>query len=381
MAKVVILGPAYPLRGGLATYNERLARAFGEAGDKVVIYTFNLQYPSLLFPGKTQYSSSPPPKDLHIKVAVNSINPLNWAMVGNQIKKEKPDILIIKFWLPFMGPCFGTIARIVKKNKHTKIISILDNIIPHEKRPGDEQFTRYFLKPIDAFIAQSRSVLEELKIFNVDKPVAYSPHPLFDTFGSNIEKGIARKMLNIDPLGKYMLFFGFIRGYKGLDLILKGMGDERIKEQNIKLIIAGEYYEDQAPYRALIEENQLQDHVIEFNEFIPDEEVYKYFNACDVVVQPYKSATQSGVTQIGYHFNKPMIVTKVGGLPEIIPNGKVGFVVEPEPKQITDAIVRFYEEGLEEEFSLNASEEKKKYSWEVMVNKIKELSKKGENDH
>lgn len=374
MSKVILLGPAYPLRGGLASYNERLARAFKERGDEVKIHTFSLQYPSILFPGKTQISSSPPPEGLDIEVSVNSINPLNWWKVGNRIKNDRPDLLVIKFWLPFMGPCFGTIARRAKKNKHTRVVCIVDNIIPHEKRPGDRPFTNYFVKPVDGFIAQSKSVQNDLQQFTSHQPVIYNPHPLFDNFGQMMDKTEAKKALGLDPQYHYLLFFGFIREYKGLDLVLKAMADPRLKSRPVKLIVAGEYYDSPAPYKAIIEDHGLHGRVIEKTAFIPDEEVARYFSACDLVVQPYKNATQSGVTQIAYHFNKPMIVTDVGGLPEIVPHEKVGYVTPTDPRAIATAIDRFYEENREAEFTAYAAEEKKKYSWASMVENIYRVS-------
>jgi len=373
--KIVIIGSAYPLRGGLSAYNERIARAYQQQGDDVIIYTFSLQYPGFFFPGKTQYSSDPAPGDLNIKVKINSINPINWINVGRKIKKLKPDLVIIKFWIPFMAPCLGTIARIIRKNKHTKIVSIIDNIIPHEKRPGDFTLAKYWVKSVHGFIPMSRSVLDDLNKFDKQKPKLYCPHPLYDNFGKVLEKEYARKILNFDENGKYILFFGFIRDYKGLDLLLEAIADTRIKKAKIKLIVAGEYYTDSKPYDDIIEKHQLQDYVILATDFIPDQEVAKYFCASDIVVQPYKDATQSGVTQIAYHFNKPMITTDVGGLAEIVPDGKVGYVVQPKIKPLADAINKFYEEDKESEFTDNVIVEKKKYSWDNMIETIDELLK------
>jgi glycosyltransferase involved in cell wall biosynthesis len=373
--KIVIIGSAYPLRGGLSAYNERIARAYQQQGDDVSIYTFSLQYPGFFFPGKTQYSSDPAPGDLNIKVKINSVNPFNWINVGREIKKLKPDLVIIKFWIPFMAPCLGTIARIIRKNKHTKIVSIIDNIIPHEKRPGDFTLSKYWVKSVHGFIAMSRSVLDDLNKFDKQKPKLYCPHPLYDNFGEVIEKQDARKMLGLDKNGKYMIFFGFIRDYKGLDLLLEAMADTRIKDAKIKLIVAGEFYTDSKPYYDIIEKHQLQDFVILATDFIPDQKVAKYFCACDVVVQPYKDATQSGVTQIAYHFNKPMITTDVGGLAEIVPDGKVGYVIQPNIEALANAINKFYKEEKETEFTDNVLVEKQKYSWDNMIETIDELLK------
>jgi glycosyltransferase involved in cell wall biosynthesis len=373
--KIVILGSAHPLRGGLAAYNERLAREFQQAKDEVNIETFSLQYPEFLFPGTTQYSSLPAPEELKIHVSVNSINPFNWIKIGWKLRKQQPDILVVKFWLPFMAPCLGTICRIAKSNKHTKIISILDNIIPHEKRIGDTLFTKYFVNSVDGFIAMSDSVYNDLSVFNTTKPRLLNPHPLFDNYGESVSKQEAIQQLQLDINKKYILFFGLIRDYKGLDILLKAMATENLRHSDIQLIVAGEYYSNKDEYEKLIQELQVQNKIHLHTRFIPDDEVYKFFCAADVVVQPYKHATQSGVTQICYHFNKPMIVTNVGGLPEIVPNNKVGLVVEPNEQAVADAILHFYNENKETEFVQNILEEKKKYSWKLMVEKVKSLAK------
>jgi len=373
--KVILIGSAYPLRGGLATYNERLIREYRKRGDDASIYTFSLQYPGFLFPGKTQYSTEPGPEDIPIKIRINSINPLNWLRVGNEIRKIKPDLVIVKFWMPFMAPCFGTICRIVKRNKHTKVISIIDNIIPHEKRPGDRLLAQYWVNSADGFIAMSRSVLDDLKTFfkTNSKPTLFCAHPLYDNFGDPVSKEVAKQRLNLDNRFHYLLFFGFIRDYKGLDLLLKAFADVRLRNYPLKLIVAGEFYCDPTPYHDVIDQNGLKDWIIMSNDFIPDSEVVNYFCSADLVVQPYKSATQSGVTQIAYHYNKPMIITDVGGLAEFVPDGKAGYVVNPDPLKITDAIIRFYEEKKEVEFSEFVSVEKEKYSWRKMVEAIDEL--------
>ena len=371
--RIVIIGSAFPLRGGLASYNERLANEYINQGNEVIIYTFSLQYPKIFFPGKTQYSNEKPPKNLNIKVKVNSVNPLNWLKIGREIKKLKPDLIIVKYWIPFMSPCLGTISRIAKKNKKTKVISILDNIIPHEKRIGDTQLSNYFVKSVDGFVAMSQSVLDDLQKFDIKKPQSFCPHPLFDNFGESISKPAAKKILKIDEKTNYLLFFGFIRDYKGLDLLLEAFTDDRLKKLPLKLIVAGEFYTDSEPYYEIIKQNNLEDRVIMHTDFIEDSKVVNYFCAADIVVQPYKTATQSGVTQIAYHFNKPMIVTDVGGLSEIIPDKKVGFVVKTNPEAIADAIYAFYDQNLETGFVKNVKIEKEKYSWKRMTEAVNEV--------
>lgn len=373
--KIIILGTCHPFRGGLAAYNERLALEFQKQGNEVIVFTFSLQYPGFLFPGKTQYADWEAPKNLDIRVEVNSVNPLNWIKVGRKIRKLKPDILLFKYWLPFMGPCFGTIARLAKRNKKTRVITIIDNIIPHEKRVGDKLLSNYFVKPVDAFVTMSDSVLKDLDQFDTQKPRALSPHPLFDNFGAIIPREEALTKLQLDPSFKYMLFFGFIRAYKGLDLLLEAFVDEQFEQQKVKLMIAGEFYEDEEKYRKMIAAHPLKYSIILKNDFIPDQEVNRYFCSADIVVQPYKSATQSGVTQIGYFFEKPMLVTDVGGLKEIIPNGKVGYVTPVDVQEIRKALLDFFGQNRAESFHPYIIQEKQKYTWDKMVDTINRLSK------
>jgi D-inositol-3-phosphate glycosyltransferase len=382
LKSVKIIGTAFPFRGGLAAYNERLANEYIKEGFEVSIETFSLQYPNILFPGKTQYADGEPPKNLNIKRTINSINPFNWIKIGRRIKKEKPDLVIIKYWIPFMAPCFGTISGLIRKNKHSKIICIADNIIPHEKRAGDNLLTRYFLSRVDGVVAQSKSVFNDVFKFTDKLPVKLCPHPMFDNFGEIIERNKALELLNLSTAPRYILFFGFIRDYKGLDLLLEAITDQRINSLDIKLIVAGEFYSDAKPYLDLIEKFKLKDKVILKTDFIADNEVNKYFSSADIVAQPYKNATQSGVTQIGYHFNKPMLVTNVGGLPEIIPHNVIGYVVEPDSKSIADAIYDFFTTDKKAIFETNILEEKKKFLWSAMTATIDEvLIKKNKNDN
>lgn len=371
--KIIILGTAYPYRGGLSAFNERLAYEYQNQGHEVEIYTFTHQYPDFLFPGKTQYSSDPAPENLKITRKVHSYNPFNWLKVGKEISQKRPDVMITKFWLPFMAPCFGTIARLVKRNKHTRIVSILDNVIPHEHRIGDKMFVRYFVNSTDGFVAMSKSVLQDLRLFTKTKPAAFSPHPLYDHYGIRLNREEALQLLNLPTSHRYVLFFGFIRSYKGLDILLQAFSDERLRHSDIKLIVAGEFYGDSTPYLNLIKTLGIGDKVILRTDFIPDSEVNRYFSAADIVAQPYKTATQSGVTQIAFHFEKPMLVTNVGGLPEIVPDGKIGYVVEPDAPQIADALHRFFVENKQEEFERNIVEEKKKYAWSRFVETMEEV--------
>ncbi len=372
--KIIILGTSWPYRGGIAAFNERLAHQYISEGHEVEILTFTLQYPSFLFPGKTQYSTEPAPAGLKIRRMINSCNPFSWIRTGRYIRKQKPDMVISPFWIPFMAPCFGTITRIAKR-KGLHRVAILHNLIPHEHRIGDKQFASYFIKSNDAFITLSKSVLEDIDRFDPQRkrPRAFSPHPLYDHYGDLLPAAEARKMINLPADGRIVLFFGFIRDYKGLDLLLDAMADERLKQMDVKLVVAGEFYGDSAPYYEQIKRLQIGDRIALHTDFIPDHEVNRYFCAADIIAQPYKSATQSGVTQIAFHFEKPMLVTNVGGLPEIVPNGKAGFVVEPNAKSIADALVRFYTDNCAATLIEGVRDEKKKYAWSNLTAAISKL--------
>lgn len=371
MAFIIILGPAHPLRGGIAAFNERLARELQAGGHRVILYTFSLQYPSFLFPGKSQYTDSPPPGELDIRIKVNSIHPLNWFSTGSEIRQLRPDLVVTRFWLPFMGPSLGTILRRARRNRHSRVLCIADNIRPHEKRPGDKVLTRYFLRACDAFIVLSETVLRDLRQLTA-KPAALVPHPVYDQFGEKIAADAARQRLGIPAAGKLLLFFGFIRHYKGLDILLEALSDPRIREQRIRLLVAGEFYENAAPYHELIRKHGLEDAVILHTRFIEDENVKYYFSAADAVVLPYRAATQSGIAPLAYHFECPMLATRVGGLPETISAGKTGLLADPDASSVADMILRFYSMG-EQQFAAPLKEEKRKYSWKAMAEAVLRL--------
>lgn len=375
MKSAVFVGTAHPYRGGLSFFNEMLARIFNRRGIRSKIYTFRLQYPSFLFPGKTQFSNTPAPEDLQIERRINTINPLNWWRIGQRIKKERPDALVIRYWLPLMAPCFGTICRIARRNKHTRILALLDNVIPHEHRPFDRTFTKYFIGSVDGFIYMSDQVKADLDQFTTTKPALFSPHPLFDVYGEKVSRQEACEKLGLDPGLRYSLFFGYVRDYKGLDLLLDAWAElkKRGTLGNHRLIVAGEYYGNKEKYTEQIRLNDLEKEVLVFDEFIPDDAVRYYFGASDLVIQPYKTATQSGVTQVAYHFGVPMIVTGVGGLAEIVPNEKVGYVVDTNVKAIANAVEKFYSDNKADEFRRNIETEKKRFSWETMVDRFEEL--------
>lgn len=371
--KITFLGPAYPYRGGLAAFNERLAGQFTEECKDVEICTFRLQYPGFLFPGKTQLNDGPPPQGIKIIRQLNSVNPLNWIRTGLKIKQDKPDILLIRYWLPFMAPCLGTVARIVRSNKYTIIIAIADNVEPHEKSPGGRPLTKFFMKSISGAVVMSYSVQKDIEVFRKDIPIVITPHPLFDNYGRKLDRSEALNSLNLDPDYSYILFFGFIRSYKGLDLLINALTDDRLRKQKLKLIVAGEFYENESVYRDLIVKNGLEDKIVLFDHFINDNQVKLFFSGADLVVQPYKSATQSGVTQIAFQFDKPMVVTDVGGLKEIVQNLKDGYVVRPDPSEIADAINDYFENNRKKTFTASVSNSKNRFSWNKMTESINEV--------
>ena len=368
--KITLLGPAHPYRGGLASIMQTMAREYQRRGHEVRIYTFTVQYPGLLFPGKTQFVDTPPPEDLHIERVMSTVNPANWVALGLRLKRERPDIILMKYWTPFMAPCFGTVARIARQNGVTKVICQIDNVEPHEHHIIDRPFNRYYLGAVDGFVYMSEQVHGELKAYT-QAPAIFSPHPMFENFGNAAARDEACAKMGLDPNVKYTLFFGLIRDYKGLDLLLEAwarwMPDDR------KLLIAGEFYASREKYIELIDRLGLRDRVVLHDRFVPDEDVRYYFSAADCLVLPYRTATQSGVTQIAYNFSLPMIVTRVGGLPEIVPDGRVGLVCEPAAEDIEKALRTIYDGDRLSAFRANFAEERKRFSWEAMCDKLLEV--------
>ena len=368
--KIAIVGPAYPYRGGITTFNERLARQLLSEGHQVKIFTFTLQYPSFLFPGKTQFSEEEPPKDLEIVRTLSSVNPFTWYRTARLIAREKPDMVMLRFWMPYFGPALGTIGRYLRR-RGIKVVSLVDNIVPHDKKPGDKIFAKYFVKSVDGFLAMSQSVIEELKQFDSTKQVVFAPHPLYDHYGEPESKTEAAAALGLDPNKDYYLFFGLIRDYKGLDLLMEAMASYGLKDSAAQLIVAGEFYSNEDKFWELERSLGLKGRIHWFDRFIPDDQVRHFFNVADLVVQPYKTATQSGITQIAYHFEKPMVVTRVGGLAEIVPDGECGYVVNPEPAAIAEAISRFYAER--PDFTAGIRSKKQEFSWSRLTKALLSL--------
>jgi D-inositol-3-phosphate glycosyltransferase len=369
--RIALIGPAWPLRGGIANFNEALAQALQSEGHDVHLFSFSLQYPSILFPGKTQLDTGPAPEGLQISSIINSINPFNWFSSAKTIRNWKPDLVIVRFWLPFMGPSLGTICR--RLRKHAPVIAITDNVIPHERRPGDRWLTRYFVRSCDGFVAMSRSVLDDLGRFVSNRPKSYLPHPIYSIFGATESRREALDQLKLDPSYSYLLFFGIVRKYKGLDLLLEAMKQVDIRGLKLKLIVAGEFYEDKNTYMEQIRNNGLEENVIVHDKYISSTDVRHYFCASSLVTQTYRSATQSGVTQIAYHFGRPMLVTDVGGLAETVPHGKVGYVTNQDPKVIAGYIDDFFRNGREQDMARNVEEERSRFSWDHFTRGVFDL--------
>lgn len=371
--KIIIVSPAHPLRGGIAASTERLAVELQKTGHSVSIYSYSLQYPAFLFPGKTQFTSDPAPLGanglpLEIVTCINSVNPFSWITTGLKIAAGQPDQVIVRFWLPFMGPALGTLLRVVRWRTRTRVTGLVDNIIPHEKRPGDRLFAKYFTGACDDFLVMSKSVGEEIRSFS-DKPVVFSPHPLYDNYGELQDKHTVRKALGIPSDARVALFFGFIRQYKGLDIFLRALAEV----PGVHGLVAGECYEDWASYQQIIDENGMNDRVHVVSDFIPANQVSTYFSAADIVVQPYRSATQSGISQIAYHFGLPMIVSNVGGLPEIVTDKVSGYVVSPVEKSVAEALTDFFENNRSEAMRRGVQQEKERFTWDKMVRKLTEI--------
>jgi glycosyltransferase involved in cell wall biosynthesis len=361
------------LRGGIAASTERLAVELQKTGHSVSIYSYSLQYPAFLFPGKTQFTSDPAPLGanglpLEIVTCINSVNPFSWITTGLKIAAGQPDQVIVRFWLPFMGPALGTLLRVVCWRTRTRVTGLVDNIIPHEKRPGDRLFAKYFTGACDDFLVMSKSVGEEIRSFS-DKAVVFSPHPLYDNYGELQDKHTVRKALGIPPDARVALFFGFIRQYKGLDIFLRALAEV----PGVHGLVAGECYEDWATYQQIIDESGMNDRVHVVSDFIPANQVSTYFSAADIVVQPYRSATQSGISQIAYHFGLPMIVSNVGGLPEIVTDKVSGYVVSPVEKSVAVALTDFFENNRSEAMRRGVQQEKERFTWDKMVRKLTEI--------
>jgi glycosyltransferase involved in cell wall biosynthesis len=371
--RIAIVGPAYPLRGGIAAFNEHLALAFIEQGKEVAIWSFRYQYPKFLFPGKSQIDNQSEKHDaLRIEPIIHSVNPFNWFRSARRIKKQNPDVVIVRYWMPFMAPCLGVIASILRRSG-IKVIAITDNVIPHERMPFDVALARFFIRRCDAFVTMSQTVANDLVNLNPDAIFKVLPHPIYNQYGQAADRDSARRKLQIgeEPV---FLFFGLIRKYKGLDLLLKALASVAATGYQFTLLVAGEFYDSESDYRKLTAELGLNAHVRFYPDYISNEEVKFFFGAADLVVQPYRNATQSGITQIAYHFNKPCLVTNVGGLSEIVAHDVTGLVCEPDVDSIAGAIKGFLDSGNFHRFDDDLAVYKKRFEWGFFTEGLIELA-------
>jgi glycosyltransferase involved in cell wall biosynthesis len=360
------------MRGGIAHFIALLASHLQKRHD-TRIFSFTRQYPAFLFPGKTQMEEGESGIPVDAVAEIDSVNPFNWVRVGIKVRRENPDVILYKYWMPFFGPCFGTICAIASWRRKTKVIAICDNVIPHEHRPGDTLFTKYAFAFTDAYIVMSDSVERDLHTMVARPLYRKAAHPVYEIFGAAVPKLEARSRLGIGG-EKTVLFFGYVRKYKGLHTLIDAM-TLIPRSLQITLLVVGEYYGDEQEYRDHIAAAGVGDVIRVHSDYVPNEQVANYFCASDVVILPYLSATQSGIAQIAYQFSKPVIATDVGGLAEVVINGVSGLIVEPgRPQELADAIVRFYGEGMEAALSAGAAEEKKKYSWDAIVEAVEQLS-------
>ncbi len=365
--KIVSIGPAHPLRGGIAKFNESLASSLVAAGNHVDIFSYRFQYPSILFPGTSQYTKSPPPEGLNIEALVHSLSMLNWSRVASEVVSRQPDLVIIHYWMPFFAPAMGYISGKLRKHGIT-VILLAHNLIPHESQSGPVILTRWLLRHVDGLVTLSASVKEDALKIRKGIPALVIPHPLYDNFGEKAGRGEAIRHLSLDESKKYILFFGLVRKYKGLDILLKAL--PLFADPDIVVIVAGEFYEKKVEYTTLIDELEMSDRVVISDGYIPDEDVRYYFSAAELVVQPYRSATQSGVTQIAYSFEIPMVVSDVGGLPEIVDNGRTGYVVKAIPEAVAAAVNTFFASGAQSEMIENVRKRKNDFTWESFVKKF-----------
>lgn len=370
--KIVFLSTFYPFRGGIAQFSAHLYREAEKKHD-VEAVTFTRQYPKLLFPGKTQLVSADDTADkIPAKRWLDSINPFTYISTARKIKNLQPDLIISRYWMSFFAPSFGWILG--KQDKKTIRLAILDNVIPHERRFFDDAFNRFFLSRNDGFIVMSEQVQKDLLFYLPKAKHLLIPHPIYNHFGSKISKSEALKKLSISECidKKVLLFFGIIRDYKGLDILLYTL---QLLDDSYILIVAGEVYGSFEKYENIIKEKKLEKKVKLYNRYIDDAEVTNYFSAADVCVLPYRSATQSGITNISYHFEVPVISTNVGGLAETISHGRTGLIAEEvNEKALLKQIKNFYEVYNPKEFAQNIQHYNKENSWENFVSKMLDFS-------
>ncbi len=375
--RIALIGPAYPYRGGIAHHTTMLSTYLRRHGHEVDVITFTRQYPRLLYPGQFQeelgegFSTEVPSERM-----IDSVNPVNWLRVGRELKRRKYDLHIFKFWLPFFGPAFGTIARAVLDRRQKNTMVIVDNLIPHERRPGDVAFTKFFFRYCTMAITQSSIVQNDLKRLFPAIPQAMLPHPTYENFGERLPREQTRTRLGVTA-SKVILFFGFVRKYKGLDNLLAAMPEVVRRVPDAHLLVVGEFFDDPEPYLRQIRDGGMEQHVTIHNHYVANEEVADWFSVADALVLPYHSATNSGIVQIAYNFATPVVVTDVGSLSEVVVDGRTGFVLpNASPDAIAAAVERLFQGDTIARFSEQILLERRKYSWDAFATGLEELARK-----
>ena len=373
--RIVVVGPFPPYRGGIAHFTQATYRGLLARGHDVCPVSFSRQYPGFLFPGKTQFEPGWSPRGEgrpsgEAPRLLSSLNPLTWLQTARYLTRHAPDAVVIQYWMPFFAPSLGMVARWLQR-RGTRVIGVVHNALPHERRPGDRFLSRFFLQSCDAIVVLSEAVEKDIRKLDVRGEVRRAEHPVFDHFGEALPKQEARRRLGLPENAPVLLFFGFIRQYKGLLVLLDAMPSITRRLPDVRLVVAGEFYDDPAPYHAQIRRHGLEDHVLLHPDYIPEGEVAHYFSASDVVVQPYLSATQSGIAQIAFHFGRPLVVTDVGGLAEVVPHEEAGLVVPPsDPEALAAAVVRFFEEDLSEKLTSGVQRARQNHSWDRLYEAI-----------
>ncbi len=372
---VVITGPVYPYKGGIAHYTGLLYKALVKKYN-VAVFSFKLQYPGFLYPGNEQKDTSDSRfKTDSTRYLINTMNPFSWFITAREIVKYKPDLLVIPWWNPYFAPCFWTITVLVKLFSKSKVLYICHNVLPHEKLPLQKILAKLTLSRADSLIVHS--IEDEQKLLDLLPKAKCKKHvhPTYNIFKrDDLSLAKARELLNIDNNCKVLLFFGFVREYKGLIYLIKALPEVVNSYPDVKLIIVGEFFQDKDQYLNEIVGLDLEKNINIYDGYMPDQEVGKFFVASDIVVLPYTSATQSGIVQIAYGFYKPVLVTNVGGLPEVVEHKKTGYVVDPKkPEQISDALIDYLKEDRQDEFVANIKGQEERFSWDKMVETIEEL--------
>jgi len=374
--KLVLIGPAYPYRGGIANFVAQTYFHLRERGHTVHIVNFTRQYPDFLFPGKTQYETDSHFSDVPSVRVIDSVWPPSWVQAARVVRRFQPDAVVYNHWMPFFAIAYGKIAVFLRLKKPPIQICLCHNVTPHEKRPGDRLLNKFFLRQMTGYIVLSEAVKQDLQALLPSARIRKVLHPVGETFGGTCPREQARQKLGLPQNKAVLLFFGYVRRYKGLDILLEAFARLIRENQPVHLLIVGEFYEPKRAFEAFIQEKGLTDFVTLVDEFVPNAEVGLYFSAADAVVMPYRSATQSGIIPIAYQFERPVITTNVGGLPDFVEEGRTGFLVPPENQEaLAEGIQLFLEKRNTIPFAENIRRFRRKFSWENVVAAIESFGK------